>query len=455
MNKSAGSRCLLILEGLDEMSAECQESDPFLMQVIKCTLLEEATILITSRPHACEMLDAGRRVEVVGFVKEDIREFVEKSFPNDGKSVEEFSKQLKEYPHLESLSYVPMNLKMIIDIFECSERKLPSTITELYKLFIAMTLDRQVKKENHREHVCSAVATANNVEKLYDVLRGIPKEAVKTFLLLCRLAYRGFFDWHSNRGWKEKDPKIIFTAADLKECGIEVTAQWDGYGLLKATHTHQLPTDTVTYNFSHLTIQEFLCAVYIATLSQEEQQHLLSEQFRYYSNVFIFLCGLTRLTSSKMFQMVFSRLLGHFVSDVTALKCLYESQQLVPPQPIKPIMLWMNMTNNLLPYDCLCISHLLSFCPVSKLIMDWCHFGDKGAEFLVKYYPSKTTISQPLTELSLTYNDLTIDGLGHIMKIMKTSKPCILSAVDVMAVLIPIPMPGIGVKPIRSLPIVI
>jgi len=61
--------------------------------------------MITSRPHACEKLDVDRRIEVVGFGKEEIQEFVEKSFPNDMKSVNEFALQLKEYPYLESLSY--------------------------------------------------------------------------------------------------------------------------------------------------------------------------------------------------------------------------------------------------------------------------------------------------------------------------------------------------------------
>ncbi|XP_065901563.1 NACHT, LRR and PYD domains-containing protein 3-like isoform X2 [Dysidea avara] len=194
VKKSAGSRCLVILEGLDEMVAERRESDPFLVRVVKkpCALLEEATIMITSRPHACEKIDAGRRVEVIGFGEKEIQTFIEEKLSNDLKCVEEFSQQLKEYPHLESLSYVPMNLVMIVDIFECSEKKLPSTITQLYRLFIVMTLERQVRKENERKQV---------------------------------------------RRWKWKDPKIIFTVADLKEYSIAVTAEWDGYGLLKVTHT--------------------------------------------------------------------------------------------------------------------------------------------------------------------------------------------------------------------------
>ena len=81
------------------------------------------------------------------------------------------------------------------------------------------------------------------------MLIGVPKEAVRPLLLLCRLAFCSLFNWYSDRGGWWNDPKIIFTVADLKECGIEVTVKWDGYGLLKDTHTHQLPTDTITYNF--------------------------------------------------------------------------------------------------------------------------------------------------------------------------------------------------------------
>ncbi|XP_065901558.1 NACHT, LRR and PYD domains-containing protein 3-like isoform X1 [Dysidea avara] len=207
VKKSAGSRCLVILEGLDEMVAERRESDPFLVRVVKkpCALLEEATIMITSRPHACEKIDAGRRVEVIGFGEKEIQTFIEEKLSNDLKCVEEFSQQLKEYPHLESLSYVPMNLVMIVDIFECSEKKLPSTITQLYRLFIVMTLERQVRKENERKQV---------------------------------------------RRWKWKDPKIIFTVADLKEYSIAVTAEWDGYGLLKVTHTYAR-THTHTTHTTH------------------------------------------------------------------------------------------------------------------------------------------------------------------------------------------------------------
>ena len=74
LKKSAGSRCLIILEGLDEMAADHQKSDQFFIRLIKdCTVLEEATVMITSRPHACDKIKADRQVEVIGLVQIKLR----------------------------------------------------------------------------------------------------------------------------------------------------------------------------------------------------------------------------------------------------------------------------------------------------------------------------------------------------------------------------------------------
>ena len=432
MKKSAGSRCLIILEGFDELAIDRRQSDPFLIRLIECNKLEEATILITSRPHACEEIDAGRRVEVVGFGNDKIREFVEKSFPQDVQSVQEFLRQLDEYPQLHSLCYIPMNLVMIVDIFQCSEKKLPSTLTELYRVFIVMTLKRQVKKENvTKKHVvCSnvAVRTADSVEEtLCVMLRGIPKETVGIVLCLSRLAYRGSFDWYCHREDEEeeewKEPKIIFTESDLIQCDLEVTSDFDGFGLLKATQTHQAPTDINTYSFNHLTIQEYFCAVYISLQSQQEQLRLLKEHFHDYPNVFTYVCGLTGLASSEMFQFIYSKLTSYGGDVITAMRCINESKQSSGPhQSVSPFTLNMTM-NTLLPYDCLCLSNVLSCYPVSQLKMGGCSIGNKGAELLVKHYANKNTTSQLLEELYLSDNDLTSEGMEHVMKIVRTSEP--------------------------------
>ena len=436
LKESVGNRCLIILEGFDEFAVNSRQNDPFVIRLIKkFNKFEEATILITSRPHACEDIDAGRRIEVVGFGNDEIREFSEKSFPNSIQSVKEFLRQVDEYPQLHSLCYIPMNLVMLVDIFNCSKNKLPSTLTELYQLFIVMTLKRQVKKENvaKKPPVCSnvAVRAADSVEEtLCVMLKGIPKETVGIVLSLCKLAYQGFFDGYSQDKddlKSRKEPKIIFTELDLEECNVEVTSDFDGFGLLKATHTHELLTDINTYSFNHLTIQEFLCAAYISLQSQQEQLCLLKDRFNEYPNVFTFVCGLTGLASIEMFQFIYSKLTlprESFRGDpdvIRAMRCINESKpNSVPHQSVLPLTL--DMTGNtLLPYDCVCVSRVLSCYPVLALRMRSCHIGNKGAELLVKHYPNLT--GQLLEELSLNGNDLTIEGMEHMMKIVRTSEP--------------------------------
>ena len=88
---------------------------------------------------------------------------------------------------------MPMNLVMIVDIFKCNENMPPSTVTQLYQLFIVMTLRRQVKKDNKRKQVHVAADNNNAEEKLCKVLAGVPKEVVNTLMLLCRLAHYGIF----------------------------------------------------------------------------------------------------------------------------------------------------------------------------------------------------------------------------------------------------------------------
>ena len=426
LKKSTGSRCLIILEGLDEMAADRQKSDRFFVRLVKdCTILEEATVMITSRPYASDKLNADRQVEVIGFGKEQIKEFIKRSFPNDEHSVSEFTRQLNEYPHLKSLCYAPINLLMIVDIFQCSQNStLPSRLTELYKLFVVMILQREAGKEGIK---CLDVSlTAANSENLKKMLPGIPIHAIGTIFFLCRLSFCGFFDWHvdmkeedefgDEKKWK--DPKIIFTTEDLIQCGIEVTSNFDGFGLLKATHIHDVPSDTSTYNFSHLSIQEFLSSLYISLLPQQEQLHLLNEYFHDFLNIFTFLCGLTELQFTEMYKTVYSKLM--YDDDVVpAVRCLYESNCTV--LSAEPFTLNMSR-NHLFPFDCLCVSHVISHYPLSHLKMGWCHIGDTEVEVLAKHYSNNNIATQFLEVIDLSHNDLTVIGMMDVMKVVMSSK---------------------------------
>ena len=435
LKKQLGRKSLLILEGLDEMEAARQQKDPLLVSLITKKTMLEVTILITSRPHACQRLSANRTIEAVGFSDEKIKQYVKNVFPNDSEAVDLFIHQLETYPHISALCYVPLSLKMILEIFQYKEKSLPSTLTELYRLFVVMTLQRELEKRTEYQPVSST--TSNDTKNiLLQILPDVPDEALHSLVLLSKLAYRAFFDWYSvreegiqYRKVQCKDPKIIFTEDDLIQSGISLPKNYDGFGLIKCTNIKSLTRQSNTYNFSHLSVQEFLCSVYIViTMSQKEQYQLMKEHFHDLPNIMVLLCGLTQLKSQEQFQFVLSQLSSHSnvpyyaaigANNLGAVNCICESQHVLSHQAISPLKIMM-IGISLYPYDILNISYTISHYPIVALNMTWCHIGDNGVFTLSQSCVSTVTID--LQELSLRWNDLTSAGMIHLVKIIR-SKP--------------------------------
>ena len=424
LKKSQGKKCLIILEGLDEITLERQQSDEFLTELIHSTLLQYSTIVVTSRPHACQQLmkKADKIIEILGFGDKEMKEFVEDSFAQDiTQSYEVFLKQLEEHPQLYSLCHVPISLAMIIDIFK-ETKAFPSTLTELYYRFITMMLYRESQKmQNHNQLSSTLTMSQREEDILHQVLSDVPKESLGNMLLLSKLAFHGFFAITVNQSgmFTKKEPKIIFNHNDFTQCGIVNVDNYDGHSLLKMESLHHFAGGQKTYNFIHLTVQEFLCAVYMLTLSQEEQCHLLKEYFDVYPNIMILYCGLTRV---DFHQVVYSKLTSHDFT-VTAVKCLYEGQQTVSTASYiskSPILLNMGY-ETLLPYDLLCVSYAYCNYPVTQLDLKGCDIRDNGAGILAKWCCNNNETTK-LQELSLTDNRLTSEGMKHVIKIV-TSEP--------------------------------
>ena len=422
LKESLGAKCLIILEGLDEIAAEQQQNDSLLMELVKDVSVEfvKAKIVITSRPNACQGLKANRTIEIMGLGDKEIMEFVQNSFQGNTQSVETFSKQLDEYPQLYSLCYVPLSLVMIVRIFKYKQQSLPSTLTELYRLFVVLTLIREEKRKLNTKclEFTSKVCAAEEI--LCEVFADISSEKIKLVFALCKLAYYGFFEWYRQLTYDcrkrihQKEPKIVFTENDLVQAGIKVTDNCDGYGLLQVESLYQLTGDCVTYNFVHLTVQEFLCAVYMLTLSQKDQCHLLKIYFDDYPNIMKFYCGLTKL---DFHQIIYSKLTSPH-STVTVVKCLYEGQWNMSLHKLLSPFVLDTSGIRLLPYDCLCVSYVYCHYPVTKLNLFRCRIGYKNAEILAKWCLNKTT---KLQELSFMSSNLTSKEMKHVVKIV-TSK---------------------------------
>ena len=293
--------------------------------------------------------------------------------------------------------------------FQESVIKPSVTLTELYQLFIATTLQKQVKDDDK-----PAPPVDTEVERiLCELLKGIPKQVIGTVFYLGRLAYRSFFDWYSKKGYV-MTPKLKYTVEDLIQCGLKVTDNF--YGLLKVVNTDQLPTDSVTFSFVHFTIQDFMCALYLVTLPQEDQEKLLNGNYHHYLNVVVFWSG---LVSFKAVQLITDRLLCEDYC-ITAVQSIYENHQANLVRQSGPFGLNFDY-HTLSLYECLATSTVLSHCPVEDLCMIQNSVGDEGIKMLLSRLTEDNS-GHPLKRIDLTDNNLTVIGAKLLVKIMKNSK---------------------------------
>ena len=369
-----GSKCLIILEGLDEVSTEWQKSDTTFIQLVKQNaLLEEAKILITSRPHACVQLysdikQSTRRIEVVGFTKEQIKNYAKHLLnPHD---TENFMQQIEKCSHVCSLCYVPLSLKMIIETFQYSQHILPDTLTKLYQSYILSKIKDHWKRSTNI--LPAPIGTILESDKgLFSALShilndNVSKDGLELIFLLSKLAYHSWFDVQDNLIIER--PQIIYTNVDLAKYNIVLNQDSDAYGFLKATHI-QLFSDDVTYNFNHLSIQEFLCALFICLLSEDKQLQLIKNHLHDYPNIWPFYAGITKLKSDKVLAYLCSVVARvHDVHNdcklqtnntVTILHCIYEAQQIDVCKKFKNSVHLYGRTT-LLPYSCTSISYFMS-----------------------------------------------------------------------------------------------
>ena len=269
--KVQGKGILFILDGFDELPRALQQKG-FLLKLIKGTVLPACTILVTSRPSATADLLTNcrpqKRVEVLGFTQQSVHEYARSVFSSEPLKLEKFLAyiSLSNNPAINSLMYVPLNAAIIVQIYQhCSNSSiLPHTLTEMYTQLCLTVLNRYLKAnplEMNGHHV-----TANSLEDLPDLLHG-------HFLELSKIAFEG-----------TKDEEVIFHAVrpELVHFGFldSVSALYGG--------------GRISYNFLHLTIQEFLAAYYISQLCSNGL-----EVFKLYGGdrwkvVWRFVAGLTK-----------------------------------------------------------------------------------------------------------------------------------------------------------------
>ena len=273
---SGGHGLLLILEGFDEAPASKQTMGSIFVRLFTGQVLPKATVILTTRPSASAELREvcrgkhSRRIEIVGFGKKEIDEYIRCAF-SDKQERSDFKEYLSLYPHIHSMMYVPLNSAIVTHVYESCKSSgtvVPKTMTQLYSSLIRTLLLRYLKAKEEYKDTCT------NINSFKD----LPQPVYDQFCEICKIAYTGIMS---------AETELIFQ---------DLPSDFDPLGLMQSCP--ELYVDrgaSVSYNFLHLTVQEYLAAYHISQQSRDEQVAFMRDNIFKKEVVVRFLAGLTEL----------------------------------------------------------------------------------------------------------------------------------------------------------------
>ena len=270
VKRANGRSLLIILEGYDEMPQHMQQNSIF-SEIIRGSILSRASVIVTSRPSSSQTvrrlcpLEDFQHIEVVGFTSRNIDSCIMDAMEGDSQLQEDFHKYLRLHPHIHTMMCNPLNCAIVVDVYQNTKGSdvIPTTQTELYSTVTHMLVVRHLSK---KEDQCELY---KSVKQLSD----LPKEPHRQLLKICKFAYRNIVE---NQLVFEKIPAKIESLGLMQKCRDMLSSQSD------------------SFNFIHLTLQEFLAAYYISHQSTLEISRCLNTHFEqeHMQVVLCFVCGL-------------------------------------------------------------------------------------------------------------------------------------------------------------------
>ena len=369
VHKHNGLGLCFILDGLDEYLPK--KKDTFIHRLINKSQLPRALVIVASRPAAVADFRsiASRQIEVLGFLKEQISEYIKEYNFSDTSKCSELLKYLDHHPNVHHMCYLPIHTAMVCYLCQV-DRSLPETETGIYKEFTIYFFLRALRQLNDDEDI------------YIDSIESLPSSERETYVKICKLAFEMTIS--SKQVMRQKDVQTFFN----------VRSNRDYFGLLTFDRVALKYGFQKLYTFLHLTFQEFLTAYHISKLEEEEQTELFNEygNSKLMQNVWKFYCGLVKFDDCDKFKSLVNETQTGTLYKV---QCSFESQQ---PNTCDSIVEDGSLSFKdkfLTPSDFTAMAFVISHATqgtLNRLVFDGCTLGPEGIEVLVKKAGEKLSL---------------------------------------------------------------
>ena len=404
-----GSGVAFVIDGFDEYPSSLQHSS-FIVDIISGETLHKAMVVVTSRPTATVCLhdQVDRRIDILGFAKEEREQYITQSLSNCSKKIDELFKYLKRQPTINGFCYIPLHLAVLLYLFQ-QGGKLPETLTEMNESFIIHTIYRYLK-----QHKLTSLGVINKLSNL-------PEPVLNVIHKISQVAFKGL-----------QENQLVFMLDEITKVCPDINdtpGAINGFGLLQTVqhYPQEGAGETASFNFLHYTMQEFLAAFHVSTLSNKEQSSLMEKMFwnERFSFMWMMYVGIVG-TKSKLFidfiskGNVFKKKSGIRVSSeiqrdkrkrLHVFQCYTEANNKAEVPDIIASMFKdgkVKITDiTLLPNH---ISSLVSFLSLSSvnlkvLKIKKCNYGDIGMNILEQYITDSKNTTSKLEYVDLMGNN--------------------------------------------------
>ena len=275
LKDTGGTNTLILLEGLDELPKYLLTRPSIFTRLLAGTELPNATILVTSRPSATAELwkkwraRISRHIEILGFTEENITAYVASIL--DPRELPDFDTYLCTAPSIRQLMYIPLHSGIVVELYRTcrdSDKPLPTNKTALYTVLVQTILSRYLAK--HPKYKDDDI----DIEQFAD----LPDDVYPAFMELTQLAYNSV-----------QRQQLVFK--DQKE-----PIQHLGFMDVVAELFPFKHKTMYSFNFLHLSIQEYLGAVYVSLMDTSTREQLLDSMHAnpHLQNMAMFLAGITK-----------------------------------------------------------------------------------------------------------------------------------------------------------------